>query len=200
MKIRFLSFAAVLAVAAALFVTMPPPREAKAAGTAVLCQGDVSGASTGARTIGGTGSQVPSGTLYTLNSAGCVVAAQADIGWFLSQGYTSTGNFGLPFIFTTGVATGTTDFVIGTLPANGYIQAIMMSNATANAVTGGISVGSTANGTDIVAATACAANCVANSTLVKTGFSLTAGTALHAAAVTAWNSANVTITVIWGYF
>jgi hypothetical protein len=173
-------------------------KDAKAA-TAIMCQGDVSGASTGSRTVGGTGSQVPSQTLYVLNGAGCASIQQADVGYFLSQGYTSISGL-QPIIFTTGVATGTTDFVIGNLPANAYIASIIMANATANAVTGGVSIGSTANGTDIVAATTCAANCVANSTLVKTAFSTTAQTALHAAAVTAWNSANVTITVNFGAF
>jgi hypothetical protein len=134
-----------------------------------------------------------------LNGSGCAVIAQADVGFFLSQGFVQASSQN-SILFTTGVAAGTTDFPIGVLPANAYVQQVIIVNSTANAVTGGVSIGSTANGTDIVAAAACAANCVANGTIVKAAFSTTAPTTLHAAAVTAWASANVTITVVYGYF
>lgn len=194
---RFLS---ALAVAALLAWTAP----AKAA-VVYMCQGDVSGASTGARTIGGTGSAVPSATLYTLNSAGCAVILQADVGFFQSQGFTQQSSDNT-ILFTTGVATGTTNFVIGVIPANAYIRNILFSNAAAAAVTGGISIGTTANGADVVAAQACAANCLTFTTdalLLKRVFPATqpsAAQTLNAAAVTAWNNANVTITVVYAYF
>jgi hypothetical protein len=190
--------AGVAAIGLAGLIGLPSTQPAQAA-TALMCQGDVSGATTGTRTIGGTGSAVPSGTLYTLNGQGCALVAQADIGYFQSQGFTQAASQN-SILYTSGVQTGTTDLVIGNLPANAYVQQIIIVNATANAVTGGVSIGSTANGTDIVAAAACAANCVANATIVKAAFSTTAATALHAAAVTAWNSANVTITVVYGFF
>jgi hypothetical protein len=90
---------------------------------------------------------------YILNGQGCALIAQADIGFFLSRGFTAGSSEGT-ILFTTGVATGTTDFVIGNLPANTYITEIIYSNAVAAAVTGGISIGTTANGTDVVAAQA----------------------------------------------
>lgn len=158
--------------------------------------------SPGSRQVGGSGSQVPSGTLYTLNGRGCALIAQADIGYFASQGYTP-GPSGGSFIFTTGVATGTTDFVIGSVPAGAAISKIIYSNAVAAAVTGGISVGTTANGTDVVAAQAVGSSALTFTTdalTLKRVFSLTTPTPLHAAAVTAWNSTNVTITVTWEYF
>jgi hypothetical protein len=170
------------------------------AATTIMCQGDVSGASTGSRAIGGTNSAVPSQTLYVLNSAGCAVIKQADIGYFLSQGYTFLNGLA-PIIFTTGVQTGTTDIVIGNIPPNAYISEIVLSNSTANAVTGGVSFGTAANGTQILATLACAANCVSGTgNVTGPAFSTTAQTPIHAAAVTAWNSANVTITVIFGSF
>jgi hypothetical protein len=190
-----------LAIALAAAPTAPITQPAQAA-TQMLCQGDVSGASTGARVVVNTSSTASPQPQYVLNSQGCAQINLADVGFFLSQGFTQ----GSPFqtvVFNTGVATGTTDFVIGTIPANAYIQAILFSNSVAAAVTGGISIGTTANGTDVVAAQACAASCVTFTTdalTLKRNFSTTAGTALHAAAVTAWNSANVTITVVYGFF
>jgi hypothetical protein len=188
--------------AALLFASALLPDKANAAAS-YMCQGDVSGASTGARQIGGTGSAVPSGTLYTLNSQGCALIAFADIGYFTSQGYVANSSQNV-IIFNTGVATGTTDFVIGVIPAKAYIQQIIFSNSVAAAVTGGISIGTTANGTNIVAAQAVGAStdvAVAQAAIllpvpVTTGLAST----LHMAAVTAWNSANVTVTVIYGYY
>lgn len=156
-----------------------------------------------ARTIGGSTSQVPSGTLYTLNGQGCTVAKQADVGYFISQGFTPGPPFGANILYTTGVLTGTTAVQIGTLPASTYIQHIIVSNSTANAVTSGIAFGTTSGGADIVTALTCAANCLAftlDSALSKRVFSTTATQPIWAAAVGAWNSANVTITVVYGYF
>lgn len=205
-RLRALFVSALLALPLAAVLLAPfASRDAKAA-TAFMCQGDVSGASTGARAFGGVGSAVPSQTLYTLNSGGCLLALQADIGYFLSQGFTAGSPLQLPIIFTTGVWTGTTNFVIGTIPANGYISNVFFANSTANAVTGGISLGTTANGVDIIAAQTCAANCQVFTTdalLLKRVFPATTPAAaqpLNMAPVTAGNNANVTVTVVWGYF
>jgi hypothetical protein len=168
-----------------------------------MCAADVAGGVQGPRTIGGTLSPVPSGTVYILNGQGCTLVQLADIGYFLSQGFTQSSSQNA-IVFNTGVATGTTNFVIGTLPAKAYIQQIIFSNSVAAAVTGGVSVGTTANGTNIVAAQA-----VGASTDVATAQAaillpvpLTTGlaTPLNMAAVTAWNNANVTVTVIYGYY
>lgn len=143
-----------------------------------------------------------SGVTYNLNGQGCAVMAAADAGYFLTQGFSQQAPY-QKIEFTTGVATGTTDFVIGSIPAGAFIRDILYSNATANAVTGGISIGTTANGTDVVAAQTCGANCLTFTTdalLLKRPFSSTVATPLHAAAVTAWASANVTITIIYGFY
>lgn len=191
-----------LAAAAILALLAAPVQNAHAA-QALMCQGDVSGASTGARTIGGTGSAVPSLTVYNLNSQGCALIQLADIGYFLSQGFVQNSSQ-TSIVFNTGVATGTTDFVVGTLPAKAYIQQVIFSNSVAAAVTGGISLGVTANGATIIAAQA-----VGASTDVATAQAaillpvpVTTGLAsvLHMAAVTAWNNANVTVTVVYGYY
>lgn len=195
-----------IAVAAlALALGAAPFFQAEAASPqAYMCQGDVSGASTGARTIGGSGSAVPSGTLYTLNSGGCALIAQADIGYFLSQGFTQGSSQTSTFLITGALpASGTADIVGPVIPAGAYIQQIIWFNTTANAVTGGVSVGTTANGTDVVAAQAVGANALTFTTdalLLKRVFSTTAATTLHFAPVTSSNSANLSITVIYGYF
>lgn len=191
-----------LAAAAFLFVAGPA-----SANVINMCQGDVSGASTGSRTIGGTLSAVPSGTTYILNGAGCANILAQDVGYFLSQGYTMSG--GLPAIqFVVPVtATGTTSYQIGTLPANAAITGIYNSNTDAShAVTGGIALGTTSGGTDIAAA---ATNTSLTSSVfaltdaltLKKVFSTTAGQAIFATAGTSWNTpTTVTITITYAYF
>jgi hypothetical protein len=172
------------------------------AATQMLCAPDVSGGVQGPRRVVNSASTASPQPSYQLNAFGCAVINQADIGFFLSQGFTAGSSEGT-IIFTTGVATGTTDFVIGNVPANMSITAIIYSNAVAAAVTGGISIGTTANGVDVVAAQAVGASALTFTppvSILKQPFSLTAATPLHAAAVTAWNSANVTITVKYASF
>jgi hypothetical protein len=195
-KITFLA-AAFSAAQALLFPIIP----AHAALT-VLCSAQLPDTAA-ARTIGGSSSAIPSGTIYTLNGQGCTVAKQQDVGWFLAQGFSPGPPFGANILYTTGVLTGTTAVQIGVLPPSTYVQHIIVQNSTANAITGGIAFGTTANGTDIDATLACAANCLAfalDSALAKRVLSVTAQTPIFASAVTAWNSANVTITVVYGYF
>lgn len=183
--------------AAALFSFQPVAH----ANSIVLCAPEVSGASAGPRRVTNPGT---SGGSYQLDGSGCAVmsTSNADVAYFLSQGFSQSGPL-RAIIFNTGVATGTTDFIIGSIPAQAFIQDIIFSNSVAAAVTGGVSIGTTANGVDVVAAQACASTCLTFTTdalLLKRPFSLTAATPLHAAAVTAWNSTNLTITVIYGYF
>lgn len=178
--------------AAALIAAFAAVPEAFAA-QQMLCAPDAVATATGGRRVV---NPTTNGT-YALNSAGCALIAQADIGYFLTQGY-SPGSSEATIIYTTGVATGTTDFTIGSVPAGFYIAEIVYSNAVAAAVTGGISIGTTANGTDVVAAQAvgsAALTFTPNASILKQVFSTTVATPLHAAAVTAWNSTNVTITV-----
>jgi hypothetical protein len=176
--------------------------EARAAQVNV-CQPDVTGASSGARTIGGTGSQVPSGTLYNLNSQGCTLVAPGDVGYFRSQGFTLGANCCFSSVTITGAFTGTTAQTLTPLPAGAYIREWIIQNTTTNAVTGGFAIGTTAQGVDVVATTACASTCltrIADSALAKSVFSSTAQQVLSLSAITSGNSANLTVTMIWGYF
>lgn len=198
-RIRLLALALAALLAAPLAFLTPQPADA---GVVMMCQGDVSGASTGSRTITVTSSTATPQPLYTLNSAGCANIALADIGFFLSQGFSQPGPVQTA-LFNTGVWTGTTSFQAATLPANAYIQQIVMFNSTANAVTGGVAVGTTANGADVVAAQAVAANALTFTTdalTLKRVFSTTAAQPIFVSPVTAGNNANVTVTIVYGLF
>jgi hypothetical protein len=191
------NFRALLIAGAVALASFAAVEQAQAA-TMMLCAPDEAGKATGPRRV----VNPVTTTAYSLNSRGCALVAQADVGYFQSQGFSQGPSEGT-ILYTTGVAAGTTDFVIGSLPANTYITEIIYSNAVAAAVTGGISIGTTANGTDVVAAQAVGSSALTftpNASILKQPFSTTVATPLHAAAVTAWNSTNVTITVKYAAF
>jgi hypothetical protein len=146
----------------------------------------------------------PSGTTYTLGPQGTVLVAQADVPFFVQQGFSPGPPFGAAILYTTGPLTGVTSVPIGTLPAGAYIREIIIVNSTGNAVSGGIKFGTASGLADIVAAQPVAGNAVpvvvADASLAKRAFSTTAPQPIFATAATDWASANVTITVIWGWF
>lgn len=187
---------ALLLAAAALAFSAPA-----FAASQSLCAPDAAAGATGARRV----VNPTTNAAYSLNSNGCGIFAQADIGYFLTQGF-SPGPDHNTIIFTTGAlpASGTTDIPLTVpVPAGTYIQMLIWQNTTANAVTGGMSLGTTANGTDVVAAQALAANALVFTTdalLLKRVFSATAGTTLHMAPVTSSNTSNITLTIVYGYF
>lgn len=87
------------------------------------------------------------------------------------------------------------------IPANAFIQQIIIENTTANAVTGGIKIGTTASATDVVAALTVAGNTltpVLPTAMLKPIFSTSASQTLFIDAVVAWNSASVNVTVVYG--
>lgn len=194
--------AAGLLFAGTLALLQLPSKPAQA-NSIIMCQGDVSGASTGSRVVVNTSSTATPQPSYTLNSYGCAVIAQADVGFFTAQGFQQPGPL-TSIVFTTGVLTGTTSVQITpSLPASTYIRDIYVDNSTANAVTGGIDIGTTAGAADVVSALTCAANCltfVADSAVLKRVFSKTAAQALFILGHTAGNSANLNVTITYGYF
>lgn len=132
-----------LALTAALALAPLPAMAA----SVQMCQGDVSGASTGSRTIGGANSQVPSSTLYVLNASGCVQVAFADVGWFLSQGFVNNGGGLVSLSF----ANQTTGFSF-TVPASMFIRNIIAQEQFNAAVPGNaIKFGSVFSGASDVA-------------------------------------------------
>src|SRR4051812_36845432 len=111
---------------------------AQAAG-AVMCAPQTSVAASGPRLV----TNPNTSTSYAIGPFGCAYVALADVAYFQSQGFSYGPDSGT-IVYNTGVATGTTNFVIGNLPANAYISQVVVFNSTANAVTGNISIGSTA--------------------------------------------------------
>ena len=84
----------------------------------------------------------------------------------------------------------------GTLlvPMGCSIQSITILNTTANAITGGLRIGTTSGASDVVASIAVPANGIIevnNADILKKIFSNTANQTLHIQAVTAWNSASI---------
>lgn len=87
-----------------------------------------------------------------------------------------------------------------TIPAKGVIKDIIIYNNNGNAITGGLKIGTTNGGTEVVVALAVGANAlvpVLDAALVKRIFSLTAPTTLYYDAVVAWNNATLDLRVIY---
>jgi len=98
---------------------------------------------------------------------------------------------------------GKTDDFTFIVPAGHYIRDIIIVNNTANAITGGLKFGTTSGATDVVTTVAVGANAttfVLDSALSKRLFSKTVAQTVFVQDVTAWNSANVDVTVIIGRF
>ncbi|WP_027060545.1 hypothetical protein [Mesorhizobium loti] len=80
------------------------------------------------------------------------------------------------------------------VPAGWYIADIVFANTTANAVTGGVKIGTTSGATDVVAAQAIAGSAIGkvpDASILKTLFSRTAAQTLFIQTVTSWNGASV---------
>jgi hypothetical protein len=187
-----------LALAAPLALTLLAPVTPADAASAVMCRPAAVGAAPGP----GRWVAAASGTAYQLDNQGCAVIAQADMGDAAASGLTQSSAL-RSFVFTTGVLTGTTSIALPSLPASAYIREIIVDNSTANAVTGGIDIGTTAGAADVVSALTCGANCltfVGDVALLKRVFSKTAQQALFILGHTAGNSANLNVTIVFGYF
>ncbi|WP_158933012.1 hypothetical protein [Acidisphaera sp. S103] len=90
-------------------------------------------------------------------------------------------------------------FVVA-VPPNGVLRAIYVYNTTANAVTGGINIGTSSGGAQIVSAAAVGANglvVINGSALLSPYNSATAPTPLYISAGTAWNSAVLNVRFVW---
>lgn len=94
-----------------------------------------------------------------------------------------------------GVGSNTTTIV----PAGYVITAIYVVNTTANTVTGGVKIGTTDGGVDVVAALAVVGNAlvpVQDAALLKRLFSTTVDTTLYIQPVVAWASASLNIRLV----
>lgn len=91
--------------------------------------------------------------------------------------------------------TANTTFVV---PAGFVISYIVVYNTTANAVTGGIRIGTTNGGAEVLAALAVGASAlyrIFDAAILLKVFSMSADTTLYLQAVVAWNSASLNVYV-----
>lgn len=107
------------------------------------------------------------------------------------------GNMGMNEIKLTAV-TANTSFV---LPANSFIQQVLIQNNTANAVTGGVILGTSSAGLDVATAVAVGANAVTfipQAVMLKSWFSTSATQTVWISTATLWNSASLTVLIVYG--
>jgi len=195
-----------LASIAALAALAPIPLNAAASlqvTHVVLCSPDIAGGVQGPRRVVNTASTASPQPAYQLNAQGCAVIATPDVGFFLSQGFTVGTNEGVSQQNAiTANTTGTTSQIV--LPAYGFVKYIIIEETAGNAVTGGINVGDSGSATRFTSATAVGAN--ANVVVVPTNLTGSSNTGIPTAdtiliaAQTAFNSASLNVTVIFGYF
>ena len=106
-----------------------------------------------------------------------------------------------------GVLRAQTGLVTATLTSNGTvsvpaayaIMGLVLRNTTANAITGGVRIGTTDGGIDVAVAIAVGASAiigVPDATVLKKYFSASAATTLYIQAVTSWNSASLNVAVV----
>jgi hypothetical protein len=82
-----------------------------------------------------------------------------------------------------------------TIPQNAVVKFIHIRNKTANAVTGGVKIGTTLGGVDILAAGAVAASALVSYMPLISGANTAAARILFIDAVTAFNSASLDVAV-----
>lgn len=202
---RLIAILAALALAAGL---ASPPRPAAAAATtqtlhSFLCS-PVQTAGGQARHVVNTNSTASPQPSYNLNAAGCALIANADVGYFLSQGYTYGPNeFVLQQTAITANTTSTTSTI--TLPAYGYIKYFVLEETAGNAITGGVDIGDSGSATAYASAVALSGNAsvLALPTATKGIFSnsgVPAADQILVVCHTACNSGSINISVIYGYY
>ena len=170
---------------------------------AFVCTPEVSVGTAGPRLIVNTSSTAVPQPSYQTNSQGCALVASADVGFFLSQGYTIGVNEGVQQqnAITANLTAGTSQL---TLPAYGFIKYIVIEETAGNAITGGVNIGDAGLATRFGSAVAVGAN--ANVVVVPTNATGSSNTGIPTAdtvliaAVTSFNSASINVTVIFGYF
>lgn len=144
------------------------------------------------------------GGTYNLNPEGCALIVGADIGWFLSQGaYYGPNLFTLQQTAITATQTSTTSTI--TLPAYGFIVAVVLSETAGNAITGGVDLGDSGSATRFASAVTLNANttvAIADSALTRLYVPSGVPTAdqILVTCHTSCNSGSINITIIYSYF
>ena len=138
-----------------------------------ICTPEVSVGTAGPRLIVNTSSTAVPQPSYQTNSQGCALVNTADVGFFLSQGYTFGVNEGAQIqnAITANLTGGTSQLI---LPAYGFIKYIVIEETAGNAITGGVNIGDSGSATRFGSAVAVGAN--ANVVVVPTNLTGSANT------------------------
>jgi len=143
----------------------------------------------------------------SLNSAGCGLFLNADVGYFLTQGFTYGANLQVAQaigITGSGTASVSTGIV---LPAYAQITSIVLEETAGNAVTGGLNISNAGGATGIASAAALGANATVtladsaiNAGRIYSPAGVPTATPVSLAAVTSWNGAIVNISIAYTYY
>ncbi len=196
-----------LLIAALALLPFSLPQSAYAAATtqtthAVLCAPQSAGTVNSSRRVVNT--STTAATAYVLGANGCALFAAADIGFFLSQGYTyGPSTFVLQQQAITATTTSSTSTI--TLPAYGMILAITLEETAGNAITGGVDIGDSGSATRFASAVALSANntvVVADSALTRVfaNSGVPAADQILVACHTSCNSGSINISILYTYY
>lgn len=202
-------FRSLIALALAGTLAFAAPQLANAAATtqtlhAYLCAADAAVGQAGPKKVVNTSSTATPQPSYLLNGQGCAVIAAADIGFFLSQGY-SYGQ-GLFTLIQTGItATTTSSTSTITLPAYGIIYQIVIEETAGNAITGGVDIGDSGSATRFASAVATGANATvvapdSGNVRVFSNSGVPAADQILVACHTNCNSGVLNVSIIYGYY
>lgn len=185
-----------LSLAFAAFLALLFTADAFAA-TVSMCRGTKAGAASGPASWVARGSQ----TRYGLDVRGCAVIAAADIPDAIGNGFVSART--LRADTYTGLSATSSPMTI-TLPPGTFIAYLIAHETAGGSATGGLKVGTTSGGTDVVTAWTVGASAYTTASdvsLLKRAFSTTASQQLFINAVTSFaSSGSIDITVVYGNF
>lgn len=200
--LRNLAFALGLAAVAALALNAPRVNAAATTQTthAYMCAPDPGFGGANRRIVVPT----TNGGTYNLNGQGCALIVGADIGYFVSQGFSQGQNlFTLQQTGITSSTTASTSTI--TLPAYAVIQNIILSETSGQAVTGGVNVGDSGSATRFASAVALTSNntvVIADSALTRVfaNSGVPAADQILVACQTSCNSSSINITILYSFW
>lgn len=201
---RILSAVAAVALAALPFTNSAHAAASSQTTHAFLCAPQSAVGVTGPRRVVNTSSTATTQPSYILNGEGCALIAAADIGFFLSQGYTyGPSTFVLQQTAITASTTSSTSTI--TLPAYAYILGIVLTETAGNAITGGVDIGNGTSSTAYASAVALGANAdvaVVDSALTRVypASGNPIAEQVLVACHTNCNSGSINITILYTYY
>ncbi len=188
-RLSHLLLAALLALPLAVPISQPAD-----AAQQYWCRSAAAGAAAGP----GRWTAPASGTTYSLNNAGCAFLAPADVpdgqaaGFNVrSQIFAAVAN---RFVAATSI----------TIPGGTYIDRIIVQETSGGAITGGLKIGTTSGGTEVMSGFVCAASCLTwapDASISTRIFAATTPVTLFMGAGTNFNSGpQITVTVMYAYW